>query len=301
MIIMNYVSTIPLNPRHANSIGFLSIPILTHALSAGSRKKLLCLNLIGNDGAEENRLKLEESLNLLGLDFQWSIEADFRGSVLAKTGALIDSKAKIENRVMLRCNCGKIFMPENFYLKAKKTNVLTENMSKCCSSKIFEEVNKTVFVDVQSLICKDSIPEMFPTSARCQFQDLLKSICTREKIILNKLYQTEILFREVFYDNDLFWINNFQILEESGIKVDIMVTGISTIRQVVLMYLFGGLKNIQKIYFVPKINFLPVHGVDTLEKIIKKFGAKKLNDTLVKLATNERQTCIFSGSMLGQP
>lgn len=307
---MNGIITMPLNPRHAQKIGFYSL--FAYAKYLGELHQLptiFVLNEIGAKDNEQTRNTLSNKLISLGLEpsLFWS-DNSVNERMLSRLIQKLQGSGKIDevSCKVSHCECLKVqYITEALLRKTKTSLVTRDNKSLCCNTEITER-------SVRSLLTSPiepptEYPELYPTWAKKEF-DWIYSELRGQKLLLSRIDDRRFLVAtesggEFWLDNDVVGMFIPGILREDDIGSEHLISGISTMRQAALMLMLSSWLGVippKKVHFLPRVDFSIKTESSPLESSVQKFGAQRVTNALLWCAMSERQTIVLDANMFSR-
>jgi hypothetical protein len=289
-----------MNPALCARFGFYSIYAVAHrAASAASTIALYAHNTLGKQYLEEDIDKLARTADQLGISpARWWDDRSVTTERLQETlQALFGmGRVRVARRAIRSCACGKIEMLAQVTPYGTKT-LIQKGLSRCCTTALTTEERPVLLTSALPYVRPSVYPvwaarELFATRDRLQGSSLLLSRSTPRP------FSVLLDGRRWYLDTDIVWALLAVWMREEGRALRELVVGVSTLRQALIVAFFAALADappLEQVYCVPKVYFQPVHGVDTLQRAVARFGSRRVVHALLWAALSERKEYTLHG------
>lgn len=294
------ISTLPLNPRHFNKLGFYGIFAYLRSLKESrSMQSLAMLNLVDNNSVT-HKAELMKKVILLDIVPDQILEdrdIDAKSMQEVLQSLYEDGIIRISIEDVSRCRCGKIQFKTGARLFNTRTTLInSDGTSKCCSSNLINRPSKVLVT--RSIKDVDNMPEIYPKWAEKEIKWFFDN--TKYELLLSRetiqRYSIALKEDEIYVDPDNLVYFYLLYLQDMGYDISEIISGISTIKQVAFMLSFGamsGIKLPEKIYFLPRIDF-GVSEVGYIERYIDAYGHLRVINALTWAMTSGKKNIRLS-------
>ena len=304
----NTVATLPLNPRHADKIGFFSLFAYTQFMSeASAMKSVFAINELNISSQSSSRSVLLTGLSFLKQEpshFWYDLEVE-KDSITCFLNHLFEiGKVSSVREAVKHCECLKIQYRAIASLhKTKKSLVSQSGVSECCGTVIQEKEIVTL------LSAPLEYPEVFPEITPLWALSEVTTACNKlvgQRLLLSRMGERAFSFTtpegEVFpLDTDVVWMFFPSLLKDKhNLNLKHLISGASTVRQVALLLMLSNwfmCDSIGKVTFLPRVDFSPIAKVTTLKSAVERFGPHVVLNALMWSATSGTKEVILSGSL----
>lgn len=304
---MHAITTMPLNPRHAQKLGFYSLFVYARYLSKLHQlPTVFVLNEIGvketcqsSDSLRKGLVFLESQPDILWSDEQVNEEMlEVLVKQLQDDGMVDEVMSDISH-----CECMKVQYLSHAFLRKTKTSLITKDgTTLCCRSPIKESVVRTLIT--RPLDTPKVYPELYPVWAKKEF-DWIYSEMKGQQLLLSRMDDRRFLIttksgNSFWLDNDVVGMFIPCLLQKDNVKIKHLISGISTMRQAALMTAWSlslGIEPPEQIHFLPRVDFGPTTETDILQSVVKEFGPNRVINALLWCAMSERQTIVLDKNM----
>jgi hypothetical protein len=302
------VGTLPMSPEHANKLGYYSIFAYVNMVARSHGiQSVYATNLYGKRDAGSHNQKLQTTLTTLDLqpNIWWNDESIREDDVASIVGSSICKKAISEEEVEItRCSCGQVEFPSSSKLYGRRKTLIRGKFSLCCNTELLSSVRKSLLtIEIGNV----PNPKVSPAWAGSELRHQLVALKGR-KLQVSRTSPRRFSFQnkdeKVFHlDNDLLWWLYPRWANDAGVSLNHLVVGASVVRQVAVLLAVADIFEIQppkNLTFLPKVLFEPVHGVDTIQAAITRFGSSRVINALIRCAKSARKEIVLQGSLFPQ-
>jgi len=298
----------PLNPRHAQKLGFYSLFAFTKYLGALHQLPTVgSINELGADSHEANIVTLIDTLQILGSkpSVMWNdinINSDTL-SVLIKrlqnSGLLNETRININH-----CSCMKIQHLSQALLRSTKSSLISKDGKTLCCDSLLHEA-ETLALTTTPLCPPETFPLLYPLWAKKEF-DWIYSQFKGQQLLFSRIDSgrrfliTTASGKKFWLDNDVVGMFFPSLIKKDGIEIEHLVSGVSIMRQAALMVLISsalGVSLPKQIYFLPRVDINTNQGPATISSAIGKFGSFRVDNALLWCATSGRQNIVLDKNM----
>lgn len=296
------IATVQCKTWHARKMGFYSLFAFAHSLGAEMGvESVYAINNFGVNSDPDSFDLLKKTADLLDIEPRewWADEELEKAEIEAALQEMFECMASIiENREISRCICGNIEYLADAKLYGRKT-LLDGGISKCCNSVVGRKSEEVL---VTAPLPKVETPKVYPVWAQKELSVKLENMRGKKLLIsraTERRFKIQVNDRLWNIDNDIMiWLYS-KWLQKKGYNLKHLVVGVSTLHQAALITTVSNLLGIpppEHIYCLPKVYFDPVHGVDTIEKAVYRFGKVRVVNALLRCASSRRKSITLSGS-----
>lgn len=304
---MQTIATMPLNPRHAQKLGFYSL--FAYAQYLGKLHQLptvFAINEVGVKDACASKNLLCGGLKVLGSqpDILWNDTQASEEMLGRLVGQLQENNLldEVEGNIS-HCDCMKVqYLPQALLRKTKTSLISQDGTARCCNSLIHEK--KAYVLTTRPLEPPKTYPKLYPIWAKKEF-DWIYSEIKGQQLLLSRMNDRRFLVttqsgRAFWLDNDVVGMFLPGLLEQDDVQVNHFVSGVSTMRQVALMMMMSlslGMELPEQVHFLPRVDFTSRTDTDVVTSAVKEFGIQRVNNALLWCAMSGRQTISLDKSM----
>ena len=293
------IATIPMNPSHAEKIGFYSIFVyLSRYAQSNNVLPVYGINTLGKSKLNNGLPKLKASIQTLGIEpkFWWVDESLYDSTVSKKVQDLYNKNIlQISHANVSRCVCGNVEYLSDVVLRGTKT-LLHGKHAVCCDSKI-TSTNKEVLLTAP--LPHVEVEKTYPAWAGTELNEKLARIAGNQLLVsrtTTRRYQLETNSHVWQIDNDLsWWLYSFWLYEQ-GIFLKDLVIGASVLHQAAILIAFSSLLGIPVptgIHCLPKVYFQAENGTTSIGDAVALYGQAKVTNSLLWCALSGRKEITF--------
>ncbi len=296
-------TTLPVSPSHAKKPGFYSLfSFVYHLGMTENMQTIAALNTLGKSADVSTIHLMESTLDILGIqpNVRWNDETIDHNSMSTLLQTLFKKNLiGVETRNIRRCSCGMIEYFDGIDLYGSKT-LVHEGYSMCCHTRIIK-IRKQVLVTAP--LPKPSTPKVFPSWAAREFEAKMKKLAGARLLISRstpRRHSVRLGGYDWNIDNDLVWWFFSKWLSEKKYILTHLVVGTSILHQAAILSAVSALIEVPvptHIYCLPKVSFIPIHGVVTIGQSVERFGSVRITNALLWSALSGRKEFALHGSI----
>lgn len=301
---MNSVTaTLPMSPAHGSKVGFYSIHALTHycAQHAGAMPAY-ALNTQGKCFAPTAIPLLKDTAARLALiPAQWWHDTSITPARLQHTleSLYAEGHIRVRRREVRHCTCGTIELFAHVSPYSKKT-MMRNGSSLCCNSTL-RTTTRDVLVTRPMPPC--TTPCVYPNWAAREYQTKHQLLVGSELLVSRytpRPHSIVLAGSKWHIDTDVLWWLLGTWLDEDVGHLQELVVGTSTLRHAVVVSHMAALSSNApptRVYCVPKVFFQPIHGIETIEAAVARFGHHRVVHALLWCALSEQKRITLHGAL----